>query len=174
MTKPPQGPSRNTVTPAVAKAGGSSRQATASHSGASLSNSLISSTRAGAPTTLRASHSKTNDDDEKEPWMETATPGKFNLFQKQIFPVIEFLTSKPEHMNHAFTKQWLRLKRTPHTPMTNHITWRNLKILLGIKSLFDYRDFCLSALISLRLLSYRQAGLLRVGLISEFIQVLRL
>jgi len=147
MPRPPKRPSRNTVTP-MAKTGGPSRQATALHSEASLSNSSISSARAGAsrvesPTSLRTTNSKTNNGDEKEPWMETATPGKFDQFQVQIFSVIEFLTSKPEHKNHAFTKRWLRLKRSPHTPMTNNITWRNLKILLGITTMFEYRDFLL-------------------------------
>jgi hypothetical protein len=72
--------------------------------------------------------------------METATPGKFTNFQKKIFPVVEHLTSKPEYANHAFTKKWTMLKRTPNTPMTLDISWRNIKILLGIKDMFQYRD----------------------------------
>jgi len=81
MSKPPQGASRNNVTP-MTKGGGSPRQMTASNSGASSSNFSFSSTRAGAascgsPTTLRSVHS---------------TPGKLNLFQQKIFPVIEYLT----------------------------------------------------------------------------------
>jgi hypothetical protein len=73
--------------------------------------------------------------------METATPGKFDLFQAKVFPVIEYLTTKPENANHAFTKRWTILKRTPNTPMKVDITWSNLKILLGIKTMFEYRDF---------------------------------
>lgn len=121
----------------------------------SPSSASSPSTRAGrvrSPFTLRSSSSTTNDGDaqepwttndgnEKQPWMETATPGKFDGFQAKIFPVIEYLTAKPEHANHAFTKRWLSLKRTPNTPMTVDITWRNLKILLGIKTMFEYRDF---------------------------------
>jgi len=75
--------------------------------------------------------------------METATPGKFCDFQTKIYPVVEFLTSKPIHASHAFTKRWHALKRTPNIPMTADITWRNIKILLGIADMFEYRDFLL-------------------------------
>jgi hypothetical protein len=73
--------------------------------------------------------------------METATPGKFPEFQKKIFPVVEYLTSKREYAKHTFTKQWTALKRIPNNPMTADITWRNLKILLDIKDMSQYRDF---------------------------------
>ena len=111
-----------------------------------MSKFSISSPRAGvasrgSPTTTRSTNSSTNDADEKEPWMERATPGKFELFQVKIFPVVDYLISQPDHANHAFTKRWLQLKRTPNIPMTENISWRNLKILLGIKTLFEYRDF---------------------------------
>jgi hypothetical protein len=64
--------------------------------------------------------------------METATPGKFPQFQNNFFPVVEYLISKPEHANHSFTKKWMALKRTPNNPMTSNISWRNIKILLGM------------------------------------------
>ena len=146
MPKPPSATSRNTVMP-NAKGGGSPRQTNVSPSGVSLSEFSISGARAGAasrgsPSTIqRGVHSPTNDSDEKEPWMERATPGKFELFQIKIFPVIDYLVAQPDHANHVFTKRWLQLKRTPNIPMTADITWRNLKILLGIKTLFEYRDF---------------------------------
>jgi hypothetical protein len=73
--------------------------------------------------------------------METATPGKFPQFHKKIYPIVEYLTSKPEYANHVFTKKWTALKRTPNTPMTANISWRNIKILLGIKEMSHYRDF---------------------------------
>ena len=143
MLKPPHEKLQKTVTP-MANGGGSPRQPTASNSGASLSNFSFSGQRAGATTrssttTPRSASMPTNG--EKEPWMETATPKKFDEFQLKIFPVIEYLTAKPEHANHALTKRWLTLKRTPNIPMAATITWRNLKILLGIKTMFEYCDF---------------------------------
>jgi hypothetical protein len=118
---------------------------TASTSGVSLSNFSFSGKRAGASprgsSDTPSVREITTDGNEKQPWMETATPGKFDLFQAKIFPVIEYLTAKPENTNHAFTKRWMILKRTPNTPMKVDITWRNLKILLGIKTMFEYHDF---------------------------------
>jgi hypothetical protein len=76
-----------------------------------------------------------------EPWMETATPGKFPIFQQMIFPIIESLIKKPEYTNHAFLKKWKHLKKIPNIPMTADITWRNIKVLLGINNLHQYQDF---------------------------------
>jgi hypothetical protein len=73
--------------------------------------------------------------------MATATPGKFSDFQTTIFPIIEYLTAKPEHANHAFTKKWTTLKRSPNTPMGMDISWRNVKMLLGINTMHQYKDF---------------------------------
>ena len=73
--------------------------------------------------------------------MKTATPGKFDVFQWKIFPVIATLTAKPEHSNHPFTEKWVTLRRHPSMPMTAKTSWRNVKILLGITSMHDYRDF---------------------------------
>jgi hypothetical protein len=73
--------------------------------------------------------------------METATPGKFSQFQNKIFPVVEYLSSKLEHATHSFTKKWTALKCTPNNPMISNISWRNIKILLCIKELSQYRDF---------------------------------
>jgi hypothetical protein len=116
------------------------------NTGTSSSNSSSSSPRATAPRTRSPtvfSTATTNDEDNQAPWMETATPGKFCDFQTKIYPVVEFLTSKPIHASHAFTKRWHALKRTPNIPMTADITWRNIKILLGIADMFEYRDFLL-------------------------------
>jgi hypothetical protein len=77
----------------------------------------------------------------KEPWMETVTPGKFSKFQHKIFPIVEVLVSKPEHAANAFTKKWNNLKRKPKTLMSAGISWRNLKILMGIETLLQYKDF---------------------------------
>jgi len=145
MPTPPSRTLQNTVTP-MAKGGGSPRQTKNLPSAVSLSKFSFSGQRAGATsrgssTTPRSVQSTANDENEKQPWMETATPGKFDVFQTKIFPIIEYLTAKPEHANHVFTKRWMKLKRTPNTPMTVDITWRNLKILLGIKTMFEYRDF---------------------------------
>ena len=144
MTKPPSGKSCNKVTPNP-KGGGSSPVTTTSTSRTPLSHSLVSSNSAGtarvrSPIVLRSSNSATNDGDAQEPWMKTATPGKFQDFQTKIFPIVEHLTSKPEHANHAFTKKWMALKGAPNIPMTANISWRNIKILLGIKDMSHYRD----------------------------------
>jgi len=144
MPKPFKGPKKNTAMK-QATGGTSPRPPPSPTNGSSSSTSSNSSPRATAPrtrspTVLHAT-TPTNDDDLHGIWMETATPGKFPDFQQKIFPVVEFLTSKPTHANHAFTKRWHALKRTPNIPMTADITWRNLKILLGITDLFEYRDF---------------------------------
>ena len=145
MPKPPPGPVRNSVS-TLDKGGESSRPAVSLKSGSSSSpsssySSRASTTRVGSPIPLRTQTSKTNDGDDQGLWMETATPGKFSIFQGKIFPIIEFLTSKPEHVSHAFVKKWTALKRTPNIPMTANISWRNTKILLGIQDMFQYRDF---------------------------------
>lgn len=76
-----------------------------------------------------------------EPWMETVTPGKFERFQKAIFLAIEQIIAQPEYANHSFATKWKSLKRVPKTPMSDSITWRHVKIILGIKDLFDYKAF---------------------------------
>ena len=76
-----------------------------------------------------------------EPWMDTVTPGKFDRFQSTIFPIVEELTSKSRYANHQFTKKWQSLKRAPRTPMSEDITWRNVKVIMGISSLFQYKDY---------------------------------
>jgi hypothetical protein len=144
MTKPLSGKPKTKHQVTLTSKGGGPPVATTSPSGTSLSQ--VSSQSAGtarvrSPITLRSSSSNTNDGDPQEPWMETATPGKFPEFQKKIFPVVEYLTSKREYAKHTFTKQWTALKRIPNNPMTADITWRNLKILLDIKDMSQYRDF---------------------------------
>jgi hypothetical protein len=82
-------------------------------------------------------------DDDKSgqgPWMETATPGKFHLFQAKIFPIVDAITAKAEYAQHKFVKKWEDLKRKPK-PMSATISWRNLKVLLGIENMFQYKDF---------------------------------
>jgi hypothetical protein len=116
MARPSHGTLQNTAT-TVNKGGGTPPQATPSNSGMSLSNSSFSGQHARATvrgtTPINSVQRMITDGDGKQPWMETATPGKFDVFQAKIFPVIEYLTSKPEHVNHSFTKRWLILKRTP-------------------------------------------------------------
>jgi hypothetical protein len=34
------------------------------------------------------------------PWMETATLGKFHLFQAKIFPIVDAITAKAEYAQH--------------------------------------------------------------------------
>jgi hypothetical protein len=145
MTKPPRG-SKSNKGKTVTKEGGSPQSKLSSTNVPSSSTSSGSSNRAAAsrthsPTTPRTTPEKTNNDGQQGIWMETATPGKFSEFQRKIFPVIEFLTSKPAHAAHAFTKRWHTLKRTPNIPMAVDITWRHLKILLTIDTMFQYRDF---------------------------------
>jgi hypothetical protein len=144
MPKPPPGKLRNAPSSRF-KGSGPPHTAITSNSGSPSSSSSVSTPSAGttrvrSPTTLRSSTSITADGNVQEPWMETATPGKFPNFQKKIFLIVEHLTSKPEYANHAFTKKWTMLKRTPNTPMTADISWWNIKILLGIKDMFQYRD----------------------------------
>ena len=145
MMKPPSGPVRYSVS-TLDKGGEFPRLASTLESGSSSPPSSSSGSRAsavhvGSPTSLRNPTSKTNDGDDQGLWMETATPGKFSVFHNKISPIIEFLTSKPEHASNAFVKKWAVLKRTPNIPMTADITWRNAKILIGIQDMFQYRDF---------------------------------
>ena len=138
-------PASNNITP-PGRTGQSTLAAPTLESGTSLSFSSNSSDGADAfrtdstvsvkSTTL---HTLVGSDD--GPWMETATPGKFPHFQKTIFPIIESLTEKPESVNHSFTKRWKRLKRIPNNPMAVDITWRNVKVLLSINNMHQYRDF---------------------------------
>ncbi len=97
MTKPPSGKSCNKIMPNP-KGGGPPQVTTTSNSGTPLSHSSISSHSAGtahvrSPIKLHSSSSTTNVGDAQEPWMETATPGKFQDFQQKIFPIVEFLIS---------------------------------------------------------------------------------
>ena len=85
---------------------------------------------------------KTNDELHiPEPWMETVSPGKFERFQATIFNLVEQIISQPEYRNHRFTKKWIALKNRPKTPMQSKITWRNVKTILGLKDLHEYKDF---------------------------------
>ena len=95
--------------------------------------------------------------------METATPGKFQDFQEKIFPIVEYLTSKPEHVNHSFSKKWMVLKRTPNVPMTATITWRNLTILLGIRDMFQYREFLVQCPEFTKVVRFQNSKITRSG-----------
>ena len=145
MKKPPSlSTGKNTTS--IGRVGRSTRAAATTNSRASLSPSSNSSSRAGAsrpdsPVSLRIATSHTNDGNDDEPWMETATPGKFDVFQPKIFPILDSLTAKPEYATHAFTKRWMALKRIPNNPMSATIKWRNIKVLLGINTMHQYRDF---------------------------------
>jgi hypothetical protein len=43
-------------------------------------------------------------------WMETATPGKFYLFQAKVFPIVDAITAKAEHAQRKLVKKWEDLK----------------------------------------------------------------
>jgi len=106
----------------------------------SLSTASASGTRA----TARAAGLSISDDDQKEPWMHTATPGKFDILHAAVYPIVEEIIKKPENANHTFTKTWKRLKRLPkNNRMTAKISWYKAKIILNIQDLFQYRDFIL-------------------------------
>jgi hypothetical protein len=94
----------------------------------SNSSSRVGAPHVDSPVSVWTATSQTTAGNDGEPWMETATSGKFHLFQQQIFPIIESLTTKPEHANHPFTKKWARLKKIPNNPMAVDITWRGVKI----------------------------------------------
>lgn len=114
----------------------------ASLSGLSREETTRSAARSPAyMSTVRVQRSPNDDFRIPEPWMETVTPGKFAHFQSVIFLTIEKIVSQPEYRKHAFTKQWESLKRRPKTPMTQEITWRNVKTIIGVKDLFEYRTF---------------------------------
>jgi hypothetical protein len=76
-----------------------------------------------------------------EPWMETATPGKFTDFQTPVFTVVEKIVSKPENAHHPFTTKWKKLCRVPKNPMSATISWRSLKGLLQLSDIFDYKNY---------------------------------
>jgi len=115
----------------------SNETSTASLSGNSKEETTRSASRVPVPTRRNS-----NDDFSiPEPWMETVTPGKFDRFQAVIFLAVEHIISQPEYCQHPFTKKWESLKRRPKTPMTQEITWRNVKTILGIKDIFEYKDF---------------------------------
>jgi hypothetical protein len=76
-----------------------------------------------------------------EPWMETVTAGKIDLFQKAIYNAVEKIVKQPEYINHPFAKKWRDLKKIPKTPMSSTIAWRSIKVILGIKDIFEYKAF---------------------------------
>ena len=86
--------------PRVCGDGDSVRSSSSRVSTTSLSTVSTSGTRARAVGTTSIS-----DDDQKEPWMHTATPGKFNTLHETLYSIVEEITKKPEHTNHAFTKR---------------------------------------------------------------------
>ena len=101
-----------------------------------------SAQRVHTPTSSIRSRRDSNDEiNIPEPWMETVTPGKFDRFQAAIFRAVGQIIIQPEYQNHPFTKKWNRLRKLPRTPMTSTITWRNVKVILSINDLFEYRDF---------------------------------
>jgi hypothetical protein len=75
-----------------------------------------------------------------EPWMETATPGKFANFQQTVFAIVEEIVNKPEIAQHIFTKKWTQLRRASRNPMSAMISWRSVR-LSGFNDIFAYKDF---------------------------------
>jgi hypothetical protein len=95
-----------------------------------------------APTRKLRGDQNTNDDTYySEPWMETVTPGKIDAFQKAIYNAVEQIVAQREYANHPFTKKWRDLKRIPKTPMSSTIKWCHIKVILGIKDIFEYKVF---------------------------------
>ena len=88
---------------------------------------------------LRGRRTTNDNHDLPEPWMET--PGKFDCFQRAIYDIIEMIVQLPQYQKHPFTMKWSALKRRPKTPMTSEISWRNVKMILGVKDLFEYKEF---------------------------------
>jgi hypothetical protein len=76
-----------------------------------------------------------------EPWIQTALNSKFATFQKFIFPIIEDIIGKYPNQNHPFIKEWHKCKKDALYPMTPKISWKNLKLLLQITDLKEYRTF---------------------------------
>jgi len=106
--------------------------------------SLSTASTSGTRGTSRAVGTGISDDDHKEPWMHTATPGKFTVLHETLYSIVEQIVKKPEHANNAFIKKWKQLKRLPkNNRMNAKISWYKAKILLKIEDLFQYRDFIL-------------------------------
>jgi hypothetical protein len=129
--------------PLIRGDGDSVRSSSSRVSTMSMSTASTSGT-SGTRGTSRAVGTAISDDDQKEPWMHTATPGKFNVLHETLYPIVEEIVKKPEHANHVFTKKWKQLKRLPkNNRMTATISWYKAKIILNIQDLFQYRDFIL-------------------------------
>ena len=78
----------------------------------------------------------------EEPWMKTVVISTFAAFQREIFPIVDSIaTTQAQFKDHSFVKQWKIYKNNARKPMCDTITWRNLKSLLGITELNQYRSY---------------------------------
>jgi len=73
--------------------------------------------------------------------MKTVVISTFGEFQKEIFPIIDSIVSKSQYKDNSFVKQWKIHKKNARKPMCSTITWRNVKALLNIQDLQQYRAY---------------------------------
>jgi len=92
--------------------------------------------------TLRVqTNNDANPSSTSEPWMKTVVISTFGEFQKEIFPIIDSIVSKSQYKDNSFVKQWKIHKKNARKPMCSTITWRNVKALLNIQDLQQYRAY---------------------------------
>ena len=60
---------------------------------------------------------------------------------KEIFPIIESIIVQPQFKDNSFVKQLKFYKKSARKPMCSTITWRNVKLLLDIQDLNEYRVY---------------------------------
>ena len=90
-------------------------------------------------TTTASTNDNSNQIPNAEPWMKTVVICSDS--QQEIFPIIESLSNDPYFKDNTFVKQWKIYKKNARKPMCSTITWRNLKSLLNIHDLNQYRIY---------------------------------
>jgi len=78
-----------------------------------------------------------------EPWLTQYTAWTFNDLHAQVFRIIDYITQQSIYRDHPFTAKWRTLKDNVKNkyPMTATTSWRNIKLLLQIEELSEYREF---------------------------------
>ena len=75
---------------------------------------------------------------QSETWMQQYTQWVLSQMHAKIYPIIKNITKKGFKKDNPFIIQWETLKDTTRKyPMTQNMSWRNMKLTLSIDDLYQ-------------------------------------
>jgi hypothetical protein len=76
------------------------------------------------------------------PWLQQYTQWTFEQLHSQIYPIVEKILEDKMFREHPFRIKWRQLQGTGNKyPMMKNSSWRNIKLLLEIEDISQYREF---------------------------------